>query len=183
MAKIDADIFEQLLVLLKNIIISSYHQVKLSGASVTDARCHAGFDAGCLTPFCSSGNSLLNFGAQRCAVDEGCPGCGCEKAILLPEEDFFHRCVVGDDRENDIRIGGDVRQFFVCGGSNFLGEFLSCWSMNIVDGGHVVIEIVEMAGHVGSHSSNANETNFLWAGTTGSFLFRSFFAHDCLVNE
>ena len=178
-AQAEGKILEELEMLVIDGLVGTDHEVELAVAGVADAARHAGFDGGGAGLLRGLGHGLLDAGGEGRAIDEGAALRAGEEVVALAEEDLLHRGVVGHDGEDDVGLGGDVGELFAGGRAQFRGEGLRGLGVHIVDGGDFVLEIVEAAGHIGPHASDADKSNaaFRSGGFRGSFL-RGFFGHN-----
>jgi len=87
-----------------------------------------------------------------------------KEIVFCTKKDGFHGGVIGDYGEYDIGLSGDFGKGGSMGAANFLGEGGGCVMIYIMDAANVVSFVLKIAGHVGPHTANADEANFLFLG-------------------
>ena len=102
---------------------------------------------------------LVSGRADGGAVDEQ-PAVSAHNKGAGAVKNIFHRFVIGDDSDDDVRVLCDVGEFLVISRADFVRERLGALSVNVVDGGDVEVLVLESAGHVGAHAADSDEANF-----------------------
>lgn len=123
-----------------------------------DTGSHAGFEA------LGSGGIGFGFGpgvgggAERGAIDEEFTAAAFQEAAV---EDGLHGFVIGDDGEDGVGVFGYVGEGLGWRGLEFGGELAGGFGVEVMEGAEGVAAILEAAGHIGSHASEADDTDML----------------------
>jgi hypothetical protein len=117
-------------------------------------------------PFSSAGilQSDVHSWGESSTVDKEGIGCTLKKIIIRTKEDRFHRGVISNHGEYNIGLGGHCGKSLSVITAKLGGECRGGILIYIVYTADGVSLIFQVAGHVGSHASDADKSD--------SFLFR-----------
>ena len=103
-------------------------------------------------------------GERVAPIDEQLSRCVREKVVAFAEKDCVHRCVIGDDRKDDVRVGRDLGKGLRVGAVQFLGKRGSNVLGGVVYAADLIAFVLEVAGHVGAHAANPDQTDSFLLG-------------------
>ena len=103
-------------------------------------------------------------GERVAPIDEQLSRCVREKVVAFAEKDCVHRCVIGDDGKDGVRVGRDLGKGLRVGAVQFLGKRGSNVLGGVVYAADLITFVLEVAGHVGAHAANPDQTDSFLLG-------------------
>ena len=83
----------------------------------------------------------------------------CQQAISACGEDVLHRLVIGDDGDDVVCCGRNIRQLLGCLGADLTGQRCCGLCVDVEDGCDGKSHILQVSGDVGAHSTEADDAD------------------------
>jgi hypothetical protein len=157
-----AQLFEQWLHFAESRFRTADHEIEGAVARLIDAGRHAGFERFRLGFSGQFGHLHVDLGGQSGAIDEHATGCTLEEVVLLVRENVQLGLVIGDHGDHDIGEFGDLGEGGASRAANFGREFGGGAGTHVIERADGVAAFLQATGHVRTHTTDTDESNFLW---------------------